>query len=157
MATEYYSGTSGRVKVLKITPVTTTDMITWTGTTANVTEASGWDLSFQRDNGTPEATTFESEADTENILYPDLIRGGVGRWTGTITMLVNGDTTNTFERLPPGSAFMADFVLQKGSADGFFAVKCMTTGMPIKTGIQEKNASVTLSFAVSGKLPDPTM
>ncbi len=157
MATEYYSGTAGRVKVVKVAPDLTTSMITWSGSTATLVESDGWDLNYQRDGGPPEALTFEADADDEGTLFPTLMRGGVARWTGSVSCLVNGDTTNSFETLPDGCAFVGDFIFHKSAPDGILGVKCLMIGRPIKTGVKDKTATYTINFAVSGKLPTPSL
>ena len=97
MATEFYSGTSGRVKVIAIAPSATTDTISFTGTTATLVEVMSWELNWTRDGGVPEVITFESSADANYNIYPTKIRGGVARYTGSFNCVVDGDTTNSFE------------------------------------------------------------
>lgn len=157
MATEYYAGTSGRVKVILVAPSSTTDTITFTGTTATLVEVSAWELNWTRDGGVPEVITFESGADANYNIYPTKLRGGVARWSGTMQCTVNGDTTNSFETLTPGCAFLADFIFQKGSADGFIGCACVMSGLPIKTGVTEKAATFSVQFEGSGALPVPTI
>jgi hypothetical protein len=157
MATEYYCGTSGRVKAILVAPSSTTDTITFTGTPAALVEVTAWDINWTRDGGVPEVTTFESGADANYNIYPTKLRGGVARWSGSMQCVVDGDTSNSFEKLTPGCAFVADFIFQKGSGDGFIACPCVMSGLPIKTGVTEKAATFTVQFEGSGALPVPTI
>lgn len=157
MATEYYCGTSGRVKAILIAPVSTTDTITFAGTTATLPDVSAWEINWTRDGGAPEVITFESEADANFNIYPTKLRGGVARWSGSMTCVVDGDTTNSFERLTPGCAFVVDLMVHKGSGDGFIGCKVVMSGLPIKTGVTEKAASYVVNFEGSGALPTPTI
>lgn len=156
MAIEYYAGTSGRVKAIKITPDLTTDEVAYAGTTLTMAEIQSWEINWSQESP-PESITFESEADAEGHLYPEIHRGGIARWSGTLTALVNGDTTDSFAALPSGCFFIADMLFHKSSSDGFANLKCKMTGRPVKTGVQEKMATFTMNFVGSGALAAPIL
>lgn len=157
MAFTPYSGTSGRVELIPVAPSGTTDVITFTGTTGAMVEAVSWKISPQRDGGVPEVLTFESEADAEYMLYPTKIRGGVARWTAEVSCIVDGDTSNSFEKVPFGCALVIDFVYHKGGSKGWYGCKAVVASMPTQTGVTEKTATFTFSVEGSGPLPTPTI
>jgi len=157
MAFEPFSGTSGRLKAIRVTPVLTTDVITFAGSTANLPEVTGWDINWSRDGGSPEVLTFEAAADTEGTLYPTKLRGGVARWSITLQCVVDGDTTNSFEKMPPGAAIVMDALYHKSSSRGFIGLNVVTTSMPTKTAVTDKTATFTLTADGTGALPSPTL
>lgn len=157
MAFTPYSGTSGRVKAIKVAPDLTQDTITFTGSTATLVEVTGWDINWARDGGAPEVLTFEAAADSEGTLYPTKIRGGVARWSITLQCVVDGDTTNSFEKLPPGAAIVMDALYHKSSSDGFAGLNVVINAMPTKTAVTEKTATFTVTADGSGALPSPTL
>jgi hypothetical protein len=157
MATEFYCGTSGRVKAILVASSSTTDTITFAGTTATLVEVTAWELNWTRDGGVPEVITFESGADANYNIYPTKLRGGVARYSGTLQCVVDGDTSNSFEKLTPGCAFVADLLFHKGAGDGFVGCNVVMSGLPVKTGVTEKAATFSVNFEGSGALPTPTI
>lgn len=157
MAFEPFAGTSGRLKAIKVAPNLTTDVITFTGSTVTLPEVTGWDINWTRDGGSPEVMTFEAAADAEGTLYPTKIRGGAARWSITIQCVVDGDTTNSFEKMPPGAAIVMDALYHKSSSRGFIGLNVVTTSMPTKTSVTDKTATFTLTADGTGALPSPTI
>ncbi len=157
MAFNPFSGTSGRLKAIKVAPDLTTDTITFTGSPATLPEVTGWDINWARDGGSPEVMTFEAEADAEGTLYPTKLRGGTARWSITLQCVVDGDTTNSFEKMPPGAAIVMDALYHKSSSKGFQSLNVVTNAMPTKTSVTDKTATYTVTADGSGALPSPTI
>ena len=157
MAFNPYAGTSGRVKAIKVAPDLTTDVITFTGSTVTLPEVTGWDINWTRDGGSPEVVTFEAASDLEGTLYPTKLRGGIARWSITLQCVVDGDTTNSFEKMPPGAAIVMDALYHKSSSKGFQSLTVVTNSMPTKTSVTDKTATFTVTADGSGALPAPTI
>lgn len=157
MAFTPYSGTSGRLAVVAVAPTGLTDVITFAGARSTMIEVVSWKISPQRDGGVPEVLTFESEADAQYTLYPTKLRGGVARWTAEVSCVVDGDTTNSFEKVPFGAALVIDFVYHKGGLKGWYGCKGVVASQPTQTGVTEKTATFTFTVEGSGPLPTPTI
>jgi hypothetical protein len=77
-----YDGTAGRIRFGVVTPDLTTAVVFAVGAslpslTKNVvTGGMRWSLTQQPIGSLPESVTFESEATSEGMLTPELLRGG---------------------------------------------------------------------------------
>lgn len=152
-----YAGTSGRVRGITVAPDLTTDVITFAGSVANLVEVTAWEINWQREGGSPEVLTFEAAADAQGTLYPTKLRGGTARWSITLQCVVDGDTTNSFEKIPPGAAMVLDALYHKSGSKGFIGLPVVVSNMPTKTGVTEKAATYTVTADGSGALPSPTI
>ncbi len=158
MAT-YLAGTSGRVKAIAVTPVLTTDTVTFAGSTATIASITQWELSV---SGQPtKSLTLESGADAQGRLYADLLRGGVTEWSFSVQGQFDASpaTPSTFGE---GVFAVCDFLLKKATAAGVIGyVSCNGMFHDFRiTGVNTtSNAAVMFSatFSGSGVLPALTV
>ncbi len=155
MAAAYLAGTSGRLKAVAITPVLTTDTITWAGATVTIAEITEWTLTVTSVGGAPKSLTFESSTTAQGKLVADLLRGGVEEWSFDIKGQYNvGDPSMV--TLGDGVAVKADFIKKKVTTAGNGYIGCngvienfQDTGVSVQGGVQMFSAK----FAGSGLLP----
>jgi hypothetical protein len=151
----YYAGTSGRVNAIAVTPVLTTDTVTFAGSAATIASITKWTLSNQFNGEAPQSLTLESSADVQGTLYPDLLRGG----TATYSFSVEGQydaSPNTPATFGNGVFAVCDFLLKKNVAFGYTGCNgrfqnFQITGTDVRSGVVMFSAT----FMGSGVLPVP--
>lgn len=159
----YYSGTSGRMAQVAVTPVLTADEVDFSTALASldagtipystnaVAEITKWSLDNPPDGELPESKTLESGADTEGMLAADLLRGGFARNSFSIEGQVN---STSIEKYRTGRFAVAAFLLKKNVPAGYKGVKGRYEGFRV-TG-SSVDGAVTMfavTFRVSGVLP----
>ena len=164
MATEFIAGTSGRVKTVKVTRSTTSDMPPGFNGTAFVpaaraalAEVTSWNVS---DNTNSEPIyTFESATNSEGVVYPINLAGGTSsgakvELSGTYNAAAG---TATHAEFVNGSFVVADLVYHKGNNFGYGAVLCKVANYKSggKSGPAAFDFSCTLE--VQGALPVPAV
>lgn len=157
----YYAGTSGRLSVSVVTPVLTTDSVDFTSalsalatgisSTAVIAEITKWSLSNPFAGEAPRSLTLESTADSEGVVYGEVLRGGVGSYTVAIEGQFNSSNAAMFRN---GVMAAAAFLVKKNVAAGYKTCVGRLNNFQI-TGVSSQGGTVMFSatFEGSGLLP----
>jgi hypothetical protein len=153
MALEPMAGSSGRVQVGIVTPVLTTDVVTFTATPAAMASLSAWSVDEQPMGEQPEVVTFESTANAQGALAPQQLRGGVIKYTGQCEGVFDPTDSILFVGQPFA---LIDLVVKKataGSQKGYKNVPIRISNFKVGDNVTAKTATCSFSFQVSGHLP----
>ena len=161
MSTEFIAGTSGRVKTVKVTRSTTSDMppgfngVAFTpAARAAVAEVTSWNVT---DNvNTEPILTFESPTNGEGVVYPLNLAGGTSSGVKVeLSGVYNAGTgTPTHAEFPVGSYVVVDLIYHKGNNFGYGAYLCKVTNY--KSGGKAGPAAFDFSCTLDGVGPLPT-
>lgn len=141
-----FAGSSSAIKTIAVTPVLTTDVITFAGTVAALTQSYEWSID-QSKTGTSLATQG-SDADTEGGVWEQELRGGVNRWTARIQIAA---TAASLFRV--GQALVVDFLLQATADIGRHGASCVVQSISEGSATAQPFATMTLNVKGSGALP----
>ena len=123
----------------------TADEITFTGTTAALTEITSWSVDDSMDGGAAKVLTFEAPANTQGVLHPELLRGGTGSWKASLEAVVESTTLANYVK---GAAVVMDLCYKKSTEYGHLAAAGIITSRKFKSAVTDKAA--TWSFEVEG-------
>ena len=144
-----FAGSSGRVKMVAVAISTTTDVITFTGTPATISEFMDWAISYGLATSAT-VMTFESDANSQNVLHPQQLAGGTAQ---PFQITCKAAETAVLGVLQIGSVYLIDCILQKGSNTGRKNIPVKLSDIKPGTGVDAPSALTTLTFSGSGILP----
>lgn len=149
----YNAGTSGGLKAVLVTPVLTTDTVTYSGSTVAIASITKWDFADSPEGQLPESITLESGANAQGLLYPVPLRGGTARYTVEIQGQhdQNPLSSTTFGN---GCFVVADFLIKKSTAFGYTGCNGRISNYRI-TGVDVKGSVVMFSCTFSGSGAPP--
>jgi len=145
------AGSWGRLKLIKVAAPSGAT-ITWTGSTAAKAGITSWRLNDARAGGVPSALDFESTADAYNVLYPQLLSGGVAEpATLDIAGIIDIDaTTGTVVALPHNAPVVVDALYFKTGTKGYVGLECVVQSFEEGTKVDDKTATFTAKLAING-------
>lgn len=153
MALVAYAGTSARFSLIKITPVLTSDAITYAGTPAALVSVRTLSIRSQRVGEMPKATTLESTANAEGELAGTIHRGGEVMYVISIQGLCDQVESAALQTNP---FVQCDFIVKKdsaGSQEGWGDVPGKVENWQVGTGVGLGMATCSFEVHVSGHLP----
>lgn len=154
MANTPVAGSWGRVKAIKVAPDLTTPVFTYTGTTATLVGIDSWNVQESRAGGVPTVLDFEGTTDSEGIVYPTPIRGGVGELPKVdIEGWFNIDATNgTGVLIPFGAAVVLDLIAFKGASLGYIGVPGVNESFRRGAKVDDKHFRFSMTFVAAAPL-----
>lgn len=154
MADTPVAGSWGRVKAIKVAASLSSTVYTYSGTTANLVGIDSWNVQESRAGGVPTVLDFEGTTDTEGIVYPTPIRGGVGELPKIdIEGWFNIDATNgTGVLIPFGAAVVVDLIFFKTSALGYIGVPGVNESFRRGAKVDDKHFRFSMSFVAAAPL-----
>lgn len=154
-----YDGTAGRIRFGVVTPDLTTAVVFAVGAslpslTKNVvTGGMRWSLTQQPIGSLPESVTFESEATSEGMLTPELLRGGVAKWIVNVEFETDDSANQPLRALQIGTFALMDLIFNKSTMRGYSGVRVRAASIPVSIGVKDGLSMMSGTFEVSGKLP----
>lgn len=145
-AVDTFAGTSGRVQAVAVSPVLTTDTITFSGTPATVAEAYGWRAQVQKTD--TKFVGFESDANAQGVVFEQQLRGGIGSWSASIEVALTAAGAWAV-----GQALVVDLLAQKGADTGYEGLNCVIRSFSPGTGVNQPFSTITVEVAGSGVWP----
>jgi hypothetical protein len=154
MANTPVAGSWGRVKAVKVAPSLTTPTFTWTGTTANLVGIDSWNVQESRAGGVPSALDFEGQTDPEGVVYPTLVRGGVGELPKVdIEGWFNVNPTNgTGVLIPNNAAIVLDLIFFKATPAGYIGVPAVVESFRRGGKVDDKTFRFTMTVVCAAPL-----
>lgn len=146
------AGSSGRVKVLAVTPDLTTDVVDYStaaaGTHVALVSLTAWDLSETPEGQPPRAVTFESSANAQGVLTGTTVRGGVVKYTASCRGLYDTAETSTFMGQP---FIAADLITKKKASNQIgFVVKGRLHNFKAGTAVDAQLATCSFDIDIEG-------
>ena len=151
-----FSGTSGRLRTSAAYALNAAgDLpdLTTPGTAVAIATITSWKLSISVSGG--ELLTFESPTDAFRVLYPLQLQGGVGKWSGSVAGVFDGDTVTSAAMFPPGAFLLADFILFKvtTAGPGFKNAIIKIGSFDIGADMKPDASTFAVNFMGHGALP----
>lgn len=141
-----FAGSSCAIKLVAVSPVPTTDVITFSGSVAAITNGYEWSIE-QSKTGT-ELATQGSDAADEGGVWVQQLRGGIHSWTARIQIAATAASL-----YKSGQALRVDFLLQANANIGRQACDCVVQGISEGSATAQPFATMTLNLKGSGALP----
>lgn len=151
MAYNPFMGSAGRGKTVIVAANLALPLPTLTGTTAAVNGLRSWKRSASvQSEG---MTQFEGTATASGLITTEQLQGGTVAYTVQLSGYFDGDTTDTGVKFAEGAFVKWDFILNKTSAQGYYAVYGKITALEYGSEISGKANEFTATVAVHGAWP----
>ena len=164
VATEFIAGTSGRIRSIKVTVSTTSDMPPgFNGTAFTLparavnNEVKSWKFSNSVSSET--IITFESQADAQGVIYPVNLRGGVsGGVKIELAGVYNAGTgSQTHDEYQVGGYVVLDALYSKLNLYGYFGMICKVVSYSSGGSAGATPFDFSCSLELQGMPPTPAV
>ena len=154
MATTFFAGSQGRMKLIGVAPSLSDAFVSFSGTTANVAGIRSWKVNVSVEQ--PPAVHFETSASTTGVLYEQQVQGGIGRWSAEVEGYFDGDTAASSAVFGMGEMVVCDFIYNKASGVGHKSANGKVTSFSPGGQVGGGLFTFTATIAGSGAFPDPS-
>lgn len=156
MAFNPFSGSSGRLKSIAVTPDLTVPTPVLTGlTTAAVAGIVGFDVDTKVEDGGG-IVHYESPSLATGPVAMEQLQGGIFSWSAKIAGMYDGDTTKTHAKFADGGFVVADLIYSRADTLGLYGCAGKIKNYAEKFDIKANAVTFTCTLEGTGLLPAAT-